>query len=1336
MKSIKFSRNLTIILSTIIALFLLYFLYVQVYTKNREEKLIQTRFRVLDQMGDNLKTKINSYRQNATSYWRQAKESVEKNDLLINNLEEKEWVTKTIQKTFDEYKTVLNQELEYSPDPKRTLSKKLSDSTVQIKIVNNSMFIHCGPLPFYLSNENLMKNIERPDVFTKSLVLVIDDTKNVFCSLGDDVTISFVDQPKGGRQGLGLSLISRKTSDTLLIPVKGEMKSALIRSSNCYDIVLADGAYKLFIKSVKVNDLSWFIGGMVRSSDFQREKQSIAPWFIILLSLALLLIILSLPFVKLRVLSQTEMLQRSTMFQVAVSLLLGVSFLVFCLFFQAHYLSRINDTDSDLGQLSDSLSSKLNEELRQIYNVVSMTDSMMFEKSKQDSLVNVANVLLDPEWKTDPYPYFDYIFRLDPTGWQVAQISPFANAGSLQDLSFRDYFKKYDEWAWSFEDTGNATPKVPENLKFRMESIVSVTGGDYKVAFATGSKSPNSRIVLTGRFYSLIDPIIPKDYGFCIIDNTGKCWFHSNKSKNMAENFLEECDNDKSLRAAMYADISTPLTVDYYNNPHRIFIRRMESLPLYLVTFHDLRFEYSYQAQTFLTTSLLIAGLFIYLFLQLMLLLLFKKLNWLWEKILPDRLLFTGIKNESLLVEFSMLGRSKNNDYKYIIIIMLLSIMPLYALIFQMSPHPAILAIFITATALQTILFKYLHLNKCNSNALKIYTAFNTFVFYAGQLALFILIFSYHYKTAERLYILLFLLCSALLFNIVLLPRAKKFSAKFLEKLNRDILKPFKKIDEKIRNFSIKPDTTYSIMILALILVFGVIPGLKFFNIATNLENEVQIRNNQLELIRAQEIRNTEFQKYYLRIKNPPGKDKVDKAHSNRLKSGIFTSFYASTLFLETPTLKSGSSNDLEHLNPIINMFRPVYRDPLSVYSKYLYIDTTRARAFNWRRSNDTIELVSSRHPVAIDEESNPSYKAVISIIPKTRILMPFQKNVKMRVLKTIAFFILFAVILYLIFRLIIVTTRRLFEVSLIEVKEPPDLELNIKEKLDAGFSVLLVNPSGFIGFDNLKAKISALIPEKKKLKNEKGRKFQLIDKLFYNYQDPVTLDKQIEDALKHLYAFSTVIVVSDIHPHHVLNYYKVHMESKPAELKAENKTDGATDNYRKTYEKLKMLLKNFQHIEVSLESPGLNVPESTHEHYYHSILDNCTPEEIYVLVDLANDSLINYKNKFIIQRLVKRGLIRPDGDDLGLMQEGFGKYLISHYSRIDRQKLKKEMGAEPSHWAGFRLAIVLVIIALFVFIFISNQDFLNNINRLFITLGASIAGISSLFNMTVKKNN
>jgi hypothetical protein len=86
-------------------------------------------------------------------------------------------------------------------------------------------------------------------------------------------------------------------------------------------------------------------------------------------------------------------------------------------------------------------------------------------------------------------------------------------------------------------------------------------------------------------------------------------------------------------------------------------------------------------------------------------------------------------------------------------------------------------------------------------------------------------------------------------------------------------------------------------------------------------------------------------------------------------------------------------------------------------------------------------------------------------------------------------------------------------------------------------------------------------------------------------------------------------------------------------------------------------------------------------------------------------------------------------------MKESFREFLLSNYNKRDLQILKKDLGVEPGNWTGYKYALLLVIGALFIFIFVSNQEFMNNINKLFITLGASIAGITSLFNLVTKKN-
>ena len=97
MKSIQFRRNLTIIVSTLIAVIFLYFLYAQVYMKNREEQMIQTRFRVLDQMGENLVAKIESYQSNAEIYIGTARDSLKKyKSNLIDTAKSADIIKKTM----------------------------------------------------------------------------------------------------------------------------------------------------------------------------------------------------------------------------------------------------------------------------------------------------------------------------------------------------------------------------------------------------------------------------------------------------------------------------------------------------------------------------------------------------------------------------------------------------------------------------------------------------------------------------------------------------------------------------------------------------------------------------------------------------------------------------------------------------------------------------------------------------------------------------------------------------------------------------------------------------------------------------------------------------------------------------------------------------------------------------------------------------------------------------------------------------------------------------------------------------------------------------------------
>lgn len=1486
MKSVQLRRNITIIFSTIFAVILVYVLYSQVYTKNKEEQMIQTRFRVLDQMGENLKARMDSYKKNANAYRNEVIKSLKTldtlqkqysltlklkdledlkkgpnkenkkfndsicsiqeiirtelkqikdtlnvrqldQDFLIIELSDKqktiEGKQKEIQNAIKKYSKVYNDELIFINGKNNEINDQVSlinDSAFYLSLSNDSIIISNSSMVFYLASEFLLKNIQRSDVFAQTLVIA--DTSVIYCSLNEDLKVTLID-PSLVKQNKKSFFSSAKKSDTLSLPIDGGLKAATIHSNRCYEIILSDGAYKLFLKPVRIDQMDWFIGGLVRKADFQREKQSIAPWFIIVLSLAFLLITLSLPFVKLKVMSKTEHLDKHTIFQVAMSLLLGASFLVFYLFFQAHYSYKINESDKKLKALSDAIAGSLKSEMERVYHVLSINDKLIPDKhlENKNQAINATNILYDTgKWMTGPYPYFDYIFWLDTNGIMVDQISPFSKEEVFQDLSFRDYFKKYDEWYWNFVKPdsvkrGTIKYEVPENTKFRVESIVSVTSGDYKVAFSTKSGLGNRPIVMTGRFYSLIDPIIPNSYSFCIIDESGKVWFHSDKYHNLAENFIEECDDDMHLQGALYSDISTEMTVNYYNNPHRICIRPLKGgWPLYLITMHDLRFEYSYQAQAFITTLVLTAGLFVFLFLQLIFLLILKRI---FKR--------NGADSGNFQVEFTKYRPSKQHDYIYLITIILYALFSCYISIFLMPALMSIISIFLITTVLLTVLFHRLHDYQIKSRAILIYSIVNLLVMLVLLVFLTLTVFrdSPYLIKNNILYYGLFLVF-LMPFFVVNIPWIKNYFNKLIEKIDKIDLALFIKIKKYCNQLNTYSDITYSLLIFLLILVFGIMPILKFFSISANLENEINVRYGQLELARSREARNQEFSKYYKRIEDYE-KDSIigerrDDIHKLRMDQGIYTEFWFKTGFEAKLRDSRDLTNESLKLNSLLNPFRPVFKDPLSVDSKYLFLDSSETRSFYWikykdqAKNNDsiTLKLIYDSPTEDVEHKTIVEDRVIRSKIPETKILLPFQ-NSRYRFIKASAFLLLIIIILFLVIRLIMITTRRLFGVSFITEEGSPALKEVIEDILNSGSPVLMVNPSGLIGLEQLVQKIKSHFKTNdfnwKNIIANDTVNILLVKDLLQDYQDSEIFGEKLDSLKNWLYGSSKMIILTETDPENVLNFYKEKTESsKPRDPKAEKKSDDLNESYMNSFDRFKALLSYVESVQVPVQYldklPDLNnerhesgtdidkvlkdnkekksenlkefiahelkingylkdyeqrvltyldslearqVPDRKKkdlitarvieiaEKYYQALLDTCSPDEKFVLLDLASDTIANIKNKQVIIRLLKRGLLIKDGDDIVVMNDSFRVYLVSRYTKQDKQKLKKEMGAVSGNWAGYRLALFLVIIALFIFIFISKQDFLNNINKMFITLGASIAGISSLFNMAIKKN-
>jgi hypothetical protein len=1340
--------------------------------KKRENQMIQTRFRMLDQMGLNLQSKIASYRENAKNL----NIALDKDTALIrlrkelknNNSTDKSKVQEDIKARENKFKIFYNKDLVIITG---------EDSSKSFNITSESLVFPFDSNTFSLSNEFLLKNIDRPDVFEK--ILLIKSDTIIYSSFSKDLKLIINDSSKEtGTKKSFFNVKDINSSDTIFLPGKGNYKTATIYSNRCYDVSLSDGDYKLFLKPVRIDRSDLYLCGLVDKTGFQRDKQSIPPWFIVILSLALLLIMLSLPFLKLKVMSRTEMIGTGTVVLSGIAFILGTSFLVFFLFFQATNVERIRERKDNLTALSDSISAKFESELDSCY--LQLDEA---ENNKKDTLKN--NILRDTfTWNPKYYPFFDYIFWLDATGMTTAQITPFSENEPFLNYSFRDYFKYHKEWFW--HDTSNSIKK------FRLVSMVSVTSGDYKTAISRPSEAKdNTVIVMTGRFYALIDPILPSGYKFCIIDKSGKVWFHSNKYQNLAENFIRECNDSRSLKAVLYADMAESINVNYYNNPHRIYIKPLESVPLYLVTMYDLRLEYAQQAQIFITTLVFISFLFIYLFVLLMILLLLKRY------FINDN--FTG-KFQLELINYK---KNRVDDYLKLIIYFIAGLI-LFCLIFPWN-HAITILIFINIiTVLFTLLFYHLYDFKTVKLPLRLLKGATILI-----LAMIFIVFHYWIKCDSL--IIVISVIGQILFMLIIL-RCDKIKLDIV-KIKSSMLAERLKTGKIFEALEKKPERAYSLLILGIVILFGVVPILKFFDIASNLEKNISIRYGQYELALARETRNKEYSRYYKRIDNIKKDDPADIAHDNRKNNGIYTGFWNNTLFKESHEgWRSPDSIGKESLESLVREFRPVYNNDLSVVSKYMLINSEQNRSFYWNPSGSKLMLYY-KSPTEDNQEWNLIPMVIESDLSRANILIPFVNFGKngvgfnemvMDFIKEMLLVVLFIVILILSYYLILFTCRRVFGLAVINDPNPPDFESMVKNLISRGNSVILVNPSANIGSQNLNKKIKqdfqAADFNMKYPKLSDTSRILLVKNPFNDYQDPEILANDLGNLNECIDSGGRLIIMLDKNPESLLIFYKDKIDSfKPADPKNVTKTDETSDKYRKTY----VLLKSFTNkIEVSyipviytsvgvkngeeelkalqlktddesfkkllslefnscdylidmqkgindyfsiLDDKNINIHEKKRllvyrisesaERYYHCLLENCSAEEKFVLLDLAFDALANIKNKPVIVKLLRRGLLRYGEESIEFMNESFRIFILEKYSVEDKHHLKKAMGTGPGNWTGYKYAIYLVILALFVFIFISNQDFIYNLNRMFVVIGASIGGITTLLNFMGKKS-
>ena len=112
---------------------------------------------------------------------------------------------------------------------------------------------------------------------------------------------------------------------------------------------------------------------------------------------------------------------------------------------------------------------------------------------------------------------------------------------------------------------------------------------------------------------------------------------------------------------------------------------------------------------------------------------------------------------------------------------------------------------------------------------------------------------------------------------------------------------------------------------------------------------------------------------------------------------------------------------------------------------------------------------------------------------------------------------------------------------------------------------------------------------------------------------------------------------------------------------------------------------------------------EQTASGFYHRLWASCSKVEKFVLYDLAKDGYVNTLNKEPIYRLCQKGLITCQGS-LNIMNESFRNFIHNNMEPELIKEIDKNV-AERGRWNKFRAPLIIALIAVGAFIFVTQEE-------------------------------
>lgn len=401
--------------------------------------------------------------------------------------------------------------------------------------------------------------------------------------------------------------------------------------ANSKKLSIANLDYQAFIQPFSLGKIKrdCFIMGLVKYEKYQTERTQLPAREALLILTAGILILILLPWLKLFNMGARDRLtiMDGALSFVVAMLLVSIIFMAFATLAPRYQKLTISKGMEDIAKKIENRSSAYITEMK-----VKLDSIDMLACSDSSLRRNIARILDSSKIKSGTNYSTGKERKNDTLTWQQKQsIFRLTKSLSIYQIFWLGTEDGIEKFNWNAADYNGPPTNFSKRSYYKkqrnptedysIEQVISWTTGLFRTIISSRSKIDTSRIAcLSFPLLPLNKPVLPGGYSFAITDINGEVLYHSVDVLNLNENFPDETSDQGFIRSAIRSHSAHHFETRYKGSETMVFVRPVsfDGFRYWVLVTYDKNFEAAKDTGAFTFTLVMLLVFFLIVFLQML----------------------------------------------------------------------------------------------------------------------------------------------------------------------------------------------------------------------------------------------------------------------------------------------------------------------------------------------------------------------------------------------------------------------------------------------------------------------------------------------------------------------------------------------------------------------------------------------------------------------------------------------------------------------------------------------------------------------------------------------